>query len=177
MAADDDPQLTPVQRPQYEHTERNPFFGLTVGEPVIAGDLQAGGILPETKPQEEVLRVRRKLRAVRKEQAGVANEPAEDRDVFKVSLADLDLAPKPLASGSFKEVFLARLCKTIPEIGQAGHKVAVMKLRNGNSTLGAELKVFKTLGRHANLTRLYAVTCSESGALTSLVAEFCSTTS
>jgi hypothetical protein len=30
-----------------------------------------------------------------------------------------------------------------------------MKLRNGHRKLGAELKVFKMLGRHANLTRLY----------------------
>jgi serine/threonine protein kinase len=84
----------------------------------------------------------------------------------------LDVSPKSLASGSFKEVFLATLRKIIPEIGPAGHKVAVMKLRNGNSTLGAELKVFKMLGRHANLTRLYAVTCSDLGAVTSLVTEF-----
>ncbi len=161
-AGDEDPQLTPVQQPQYEHRppELNTFFGLTVGdiicsEPEMAGALQAGGVLPEAKPQGSDI-----------------NEPTEDRDVFKISLADLDLSPKSLASGSYKEVFLARLRKTIPEIGPAGHKVAVMKLRHGNSTLGAELKVFKTLGRHANLTRLYAVTCSESGALTSLVAEF-----
>jgi secreted trypsin-like serine protease len=93
-------------------------------------------------------------------------------DVLKILLEDLDVGPNPLASGSFKEVFLARLLKTIPDIGQAGHKVAVIQLRHGNSTLGAELNVFKTLGRHPNLTRLLAVTCSDSGVVTSLVTEF-----
>jgi hypothetical protein len=129
-------------------------------------------VFPENKAQAQVLRVRRNLIAESKAQGAVANEPTEDSDVFKISLSDLNVSPKSLASGSFKEVFLARLRKTIPEIGPAGHKVAVMKLRNRNSTLGAELKVFKTLGRHVNLTRLFAVTCSESGAVTSLVLEF-----
>jgi serine/threonine protein kinase len=138
----------------------------------MPGALQAAGGTPETKPHEQDLRARRSIRVQGKQQGGVAKEPTEDRDVFKISLADLDLSTKSLASGSCKEVFLARLRKTIPGIGPAGHKVAVMKLRNGNSTLGAELKVFKTLGRHANLTRLFAVTCSESGAVTSLVLEF-----
>jgi serine/threonine protein kinase len=99
-------------------------------------------------------------------------EGDEDRDILRISLSDLELAAESLAAGSFKEVFLARLRKTIPEIGPAGHKVAVIKLRNGDSTLGAELKVFKTLGRNPNLTRLLAVTYSDSGTVTSLVTEF-----
>ena len=177
-AGHEDPRLTPVQQPQYQHRppELNPFFGLMVGdvysEPAMAGVLEARGVLPETKPQEEALRARSKIRSEGKVQGGVANEPTEDRDVFRISLEDLDLSPKSLASGSFKEVFLARLRKTIPEIGPPGHKVVVMKLRNGHSTLGAELKVFKTLGRHPNLTRLLAVTYSNSGVVTSLVTEF-----
>ncbi len=123
-------------------------------------------------PEEDVLRARRKISALGNEQRVVVNKPTEERDVFIVSLTDLDLSPKSMASGSFKEVFLARLRKTIPEIGPAGRKVAVIKLWNGDSTLGAELKVFKTLGRNPNLTRLLAVTYSDSGTVTSLVTEF-----
>jgi hypothetical protein len=42
----------------------------------------------------------------------------EDRDVIKISLSDLELAAEPLAAGSFKEVFLARLRKTMPGTSQ-----------------------------------------------------------
>ena len=98
----------------------NNTVGDVYSEPAMAGALEAGGVLPATNPQEEVLRVRRE---VKKEQGGVAKETTEDRDVFKISLADLDLSPESLASGSFKEVFLARLRKPIPQIGPAGHKV------------------------------------------------------
>jgi hypothetical protein len=176
------PQLTPSRQSQHQHRllEPTPLFNLTVGSAYIVPSepvtslAELGWVTTVSRKQGTRTSpgVRRNLIAESKEQGGVANEPTEDSDVFKISLSDLDVSPKSLASGSFKEVFLARLRKTIPEIGPAGHKVAVMKLRNGNSTLGAELKVFKTLGRHANLTRLYAVTCSESGAVTSLVTEF-----
>ena len=131
----------------------------------MAGALQAGGVLPETKSQEKNLRVRRILREVKEDQGGVANEPTEDRDVFKISLADLDLSPESLVSDSFKELFLGRLCKPIPQIGPEGHKVTVMKLRYGNSTLNDEIKVLKMLGWNPNLTRILIVTCSESGAV------------
>jgi hypothetical protein len=50
--------------------------------------------------------------------------------------------------------------------------VTVIQFRYGNSTLGTELKVFKTLGRHPNLTRLLAVVCRASCAVTMLVTEF-----
>jgi hypothetical protein len=101
----------------------NNTVGDVYSEPAMAGALQAGGVLPETKPQEEVLRVRKKLREVKKEQGGVAKEPTEDRDVFIISLADLDLSSESLAAGCSKEDFLARLRKPIPQIGPAGHKV------------------------------------------------------
>jgi hypothetical protein len=94
-----------------------------------------------------------------------------DTNVPKVSLADLDLEPTSLTSGCFNEDFLGRLRKPIPDIGNSGHKV-VVQLRHGNSTLGAELKVFKTLGRHANLTRLLAVAYSDSGSVTGWLTEF-----
>ena len=67
-----------------------------------------GGMLPETKAQEQVLRARRDLRAESKEPGGVPNEPTEDRDVCKISLADLEIAAESLTAGSFKEVFFAR---------------------------------------------------------------------
>ena len=45
--------------------------------------------------------------------------------------------------------------------------MAVIQLRHGNSMLcDAELKVFKTLGRHPNLAKLLAAVCSDSGAVT-----------
>jgi hypothetical protein len=72
-------------------------------------------------------------------------------------------------AGSFKEVFFARLRNTLSGIGHAGLKVTVIKFRHGNSMLGAELKVFRTLGRHPNLTRLLVVTYSDSVVVTSLV--------
>ena len=53
-------------------------------------------------------------------------------------------------------------------IGHTGHKVTVIPFRYRNSTLGAEFKVFKTLGRHPNLTRLL----TDSGDVTILVREF-----
>jgi hypothetical protein len=130
------------------------------------------GNTPAPQLTEEVRRARRNLRAENKEQEVFANEQPDDRDVLKLSMTDLHLSPKSIASGSFKEVYLARLRITIPVIGPAGHKVAVITLRHGYGTLSTELKVFKTLGRHPNLTRLLAVTFSESGAVTSLVTEY-----
>ncbi len=82
-------------------------------------------------------------------------EEEADTNVPKISLADLDLEPTSLKPGCFKEVFLGRLRKPIPDIGKSGHKVAVIQFRHGNRTLATELKVFKTLGRHANLTMLW----------------------
>ena len=64
----------------------------------------------------------------------------EDRDVFKISLADLNLAPESLAAGSFNEVFLARLPKTMSGIGHAGHKVAVIQIRDGNIALSSSVQ-------------------------------------
>jgi hypothetical protein len=42
----------------------------------------------------------------------------EDRDVLKISLSDLELAAESLVAGSFKEVFVARLRKTMPGTSQ-----------------------------------------------------------
>ena len=172
------PLFIDVERSTHRPPEQNPFFGLTVGgvcnKPgwctnLTGGGVQVGGVLPETKAQKQALRARRDLRAESKEPGGVPNEPTEDRDVCKISLADLEIAAESLAAGSFKEVFFARLRNTMSDIGHAGLKVAVIKFRHGNSTLGAELKMFKTLGRHPNLTRLLAVTYRDSGVVTSLV--------
>jgi len=89
-AGHQDQQLTPDQQPQYEKItpEQNQIFGLTVGDVW---------------------------------QRTVAHEPIEieieGRDVCKISLADLDLSRKPLTSNaslSLKDVFLARLRKTLP---------------------------------------------------------------
>jgi hypothetical protein len=53
----------------------------------------------------------------------------------------LDLNPRPLAAGSFKDVHEARLRIDAPGIGYAGLKVAVLQLRHGTATLAAELQV------------------------------------
>ena len=84
----------------------------------------------------------------------------------------LDMNPRPLAAGSFKDVHEARLRIDAPGIGNAGLKVAVLQLRHGTATLAAELQVFKKLGRHPNLTRLFAVVLNDSRNVSSLVTEF-----
>jgi serine/threonine protein kinase len=96
----------------------------------------------------------------------------EGSGVHKISAEDLDKEAEPMASGSFKAVFRARLRRDVLSVGQAGLEVAVIQFRHGNGTLAAELEVFKKLGRHPNLTKLMAVMCSDRGDVTSLVTEF-----
>jgi len=97
---------------------------------------------------------------------------SEDSTVPVISKEILDVNPRPLAAGSFKDVHEARLRIDAPGIGNAGLKVAVLQLRHGTATLAAELQVFKKLGRHPNLTRLFAVIVNDSGNVSSLVTEF-----
>jgi hypothetical protein len=96
----------------------------------------------------------------------------EGEDVPKISAGDLQLDEMPIASGSFKDVYRAELRTAIRSIGPAGLHVAVIRLRAGNSTLGAELNVFRKVGRHPHLTRLLAVMCSDDGPFTEFVTEF-----
>ena len=96
----------------------------------------------------------------------------EDRGVPEVSMKDLDVDHNPIGSGSFKVVFRARLRRDIAGIGDQGYKVAVMQIRQGISTLTAELNVFMILGKHPNLTRLVAVVRSDTGDVVNLLTEF-----
>jgi hypothetical protein len=101
-----------------------------------------------------------------------AKKQAEESSVSRISAEDLEREAEPMAAGSFKEVFRARLRRDVPSVGRAGLQVAVIEFRHGNSTLAAELAVFKRLGRHPNLTKLLAVMYSDRGDVTSLVTEF-----
>ena len=98
--------------------------------------------------------------------------PSPPTGIPAVSLCEVDVAPLPMAHGSFKEVFRARLVTTIAEVGEANEQVAVIRLRQQGCTLAAELRVFAVLGRHPSLTRLKAVTYDDAGCLTSLITEF-----
>lgn len=89
----------------------------------------------------------------------------------EIALGDLQMEDVPLAEGSFKEVFRAKLTVAVPDVGAAGQSVAVIRLRPGPGSLVPELDVFTRLGRHPNLTRLLAVTRSENQ-IASLVTEF-----
>ena len=70
---------------------------------------------------------------------------SEDSDVPVISVEILDLNLGPLAVGSFKDVYRARLRRGVPGIGNAGLEVAVLQLRHGTATLAAELQVFKNV--------------------------------
>jgi hypothetical protein len=70
---------------------------------------------------------------------------SEDSAVPVISKEILDMNPRPLAAGSFKDVHEARLRIDAPGIGNAGLKVAVLQLRHGTATLAAELQVFKNV--------------------------------
>jgi hypothetical protein len=96
----------------------------------------------------------------------------EDRGVPEVSMKDLDVDHNPIGAGSFKVVFRARLRRDIAGVGDQGYKVAVMQIRQGISTLTAELNVFMILGKHPNLTRLVAVVRSDTGDVVNLLTEF-----
>jgi serine/threonine protein kinase len=96
----------------------------------------------------------------------------DDRGMAEVSMQDLDVDHNPIGAGSFKVVFRARLRRDIAGVGDQGCKVAVMQIRQGISTLAAELNVFIILGKHPNLTRLVAVVRSDTGDVVSLVTEF-----
>ena len=64
-----------------------------------------------------------------------------------ISVEILEVNPRPLAAGSFKDVHEAHLRIDAPGIGNAGLKVAVLQLRHGAATLAAELQVFKNVCR------------------------------
>jgi serine/threonine protein kinase len=83
---------------------------------------------------------------------------------------DLDLDAEPFARGSSKNVFRARLRKTVPSVGPSGHLVAVLQVCKKKNILDTELEVFAKIGNHPFLTRLVAVMSSEYG--TVLVTEF-----
>lgn len=91
--------------------------------------------------------------------------------VPEISAGCLQLEDRPLAGGSFKEVFRAFLSSPVCDVGPAGLRVAVIRLRAGPGSLVPELDVFTKLGRHPNLTRLLAVTRLGSEVV-SLVTEF-----
>jgi len=92
--------------------------------------------------------------------------------VSVVSRKILDVNLRPLTVGSFKHVYEARLRTDAPVTDNAGLKVPVLQLRHGTATLATELQVFKKLGSHTNLTRLFAVVVNDSGNVSSLVTEF-----
>ena len=107
----------------------------------------------------------------RLERAKAELEPEEGLATI-CSEFDLDIEGDPMAGGSCKDVYRARLRRDIACVGQAGLEVAVIAFRQGASTLAAEHKVFRKLGRHPHLTRLLAVTRSDEGEVMSLVTEF-----
>jgi serine/threonine protein kinase len=91
----------------------------------------------------------------------------------KIRSGDLDLDAEPFARGSSKNVFRARLRKTVPSVGPPGHVVAVLQVWKKKDILNTELEVFAKIGNHPFLTRLVAVMSlndSEDG--TVLVTEF-----
>ena len=121
----------------------------------------------EVAAQEE----QRKAQEARQMLVDASRRQAEN-GVITIPAADLDQPVNPMAGGSLKDVFRARLRRDVAEVGRAGLEVAVIHFRHGIGTLAAELEIFRKLGRHPNLTRLLAVTRRDDGAVTSLVTEF-----
>jgi hypothetical protein len=80
----------------------------------------------------------------------------------KIRSGDLDLDAEPFARGSSKNVFRARLRKTVPSVGPSGHLVAVLQVWKKKNVLDTELEVFAKIGNHPFLTRLVAVMSSDS---------------
>ncbi len=70
---------------------------------------------------------------------------SEDSAVPAIPMEILEMNPRPLAVGSFKNVHESHLRIDAPGIGNAGLKVAVLQLRHGTATLAAELQVFKNV--------------------------------
>ena len=90
----------------------------------------------------------------------------------KIKSGDLDVDAEPFARGSSKNVFRARLRKTVPSVGPSGHLVAVLQVWKKKNILDTELEVFAKIGNHPFLTRLVAVMSSDSQDGTVLVTEF-----
>jgi serine/threonine protein kinase len=90
----------------------------------------------------------------------------------KIRSGELDLDAEPFARGSSRNVFRARLRKTVPSVGPPGHLVAVLQEWKKKNILDTELEVFARIGNHPFLTRLVAVMPSDSQDGTLLVTEF-----
>jgi hypothetical protein len=58
-----------------------------------------------------------------------------------IAAADLDQPADPMAEGSFKDVYRARLRRDAAQIGRGGLEVAVIQFRQGISTLASEFRV------------------------------------
>ena len=99
--------------------------------------------------QQQQQRQQEEQERARQEQERQRVSP-EDSAVPAISMEILEMNPRPLAAGSFKDVHEAHLHIDSPGIGNAGLKVAVLQFQHGTATLAAELQVFKKLGRHPN---------------------------